>query len=146
MSIDPDDALLLATRQLMIALLTHTAASARYLSLSIAEVAALEHLSAMGELTPKQLGLRLAMGSGTVTALLDRLEQAGFVVRVRHPHDRRSYLVHPGGVRAVRVQHERLLLLDQIRSLSIHYAEPERVAIHSYLEALANLIGAQHAG
>ncbi len=47
-----------------------------------------------GPLTPGQLGVRLAMPSGSMTALIDRLEYRGFVERKDNPRDRRSHLIH----------------------------------------------------
>jgi DNA-binding MarR family transcriptional regulator len=53
------------------------------------ELAALEHLSLLGGLTPGELGHRLGVTSGGVTALAGRLIDAGHVRRERHPRDGR---------------------------------------------------------
>ncbi len=37
---------------------------------------------------------RTALGKSTLTDSLDRLEEAGLVLRVQHPTDRRSVLIH----------------------------------------------------
>jgi DNA-binding MarR family transcriptional regulator len=65
------------------------AARARQLGLHQVEVAALEHLVVLGGLTPGELGHRLGLTSGGVTALAGRLIDAGHVVRSPHPSDRR---------------------------------------------------------
>ena len=65
------------------------AARARQLGLHQVELAALEHLVVLGGLTPGELGHRLGLTSGGVTALADRLITAGRVVRTPHPHDKR---------------------------------------------------------
>lgn len=44
--------------------------------------------------TPKELGRFLEIGTGTVTAMIDRLETRGFVARRPNPNDRRSTLIH----------------------------------------------------
>lgn len=44
-------------------------------------------------LSPKQIISHLGLSSGSGTALLDRLEGAGFIRRVPHPTDRRSVLI-----------------------------------------------------
>jgi DNA-binding MarR family transcriptional regulator len=56
-----------------------------------------------GRLRPGVLAEQLGLGSGTVTAMLDRLEAAGLVARVANPEDRRSSLVQlqPKGRRAL---------------------------------------------
>jgi DNA-binding MarR family transcriptional regulator len=66
---------------------------ARRLAAPPAEFKAMDHLHAAGELTPGQLADRLALTSGAVTALLDRLERLGWVTREPHPTDRRSVIV-----------------------------------------------------
>jgi DNA-binding MarR family transcriptional regulator len=65
------------------------AARARQLGMHQVEVAALEHLVVLGGLTPGELGQRLGLTSGGVTALAGRLIDAGYVVRRPHPRDRR---------------------------------------------------------
>jgi DNA-binding MarR family transcriptional regulator len=57
------------------------------------EFDALDELSQHGGLTPGQLGQALSLTSGSVTALLDRLERLGWTTRERHPDDRRKVVV-----------------------------------------------------
>jgi DNA-binding MarR family transcriptional regulator len=45
-------------------------------------------------LTPGELGARLDMSSGATTAVVDRLERAGHVRRVRDERDRRRLTLH----------------------------------------------------
>jgi DNA-binding MarR family transcriptional regulator len=67
----------------------HRAARARQLGVPQIEVAALEHLRIPGGLTPGELGHRLGLTSGGVTALTGRLIDAGYVTRKPHPDDGR---------------------------------------------------------
>jgi DNA-binding MarR family transcriptional regulator len=53
------------------------------------EVLALEHLGMDGPLGPTELGRRLAVTTGAVTALLDRLARRDYIRREPHPQDRR---------------------------------------------------------
>jgi len=69
------------------------ASVARAHDVSLAEMKAIAHIQAEGELTPRQLGERLSLSSGAVTALVDRLERGGWVERTPHPSDRRSVVV-----------------------------------------------------
>jgi len=57
------------------------------------EFDALDELSHADGLTPGELGDRLSLTSGSVTALIDRLERLGWASRERHPDDRRKVLV-----------------------------------------------------
>jgi DNA-binding MarR family transcriptional regulator len=67
----------------------HRAARARQIGVPQIELAALEHLDASGGLTPGELGHRLGLTSGGVTALTGRLVDAGYIARDRHPEDGR---------------------------------------------------------
>jgi DNA-binding MarR family transcriptional regulator len=71
----------------------YAAAVAKRMGIGASELAALEHLEAAGPMTPGQLGGRLSMTAGAVTALLDRLEARGHVERSPNPDDRRSAIV-----------------------------------------------------
>src|SRR5918995_5468045 len=71
----------------------YAAALAKRMGIGTSELAALEHLEAAGPMTPGQLGGRLSMTAGAVTALLDRLEGRGHVERSPNPEDRRSAIV-----------------------------------------------------
>jgi DNA-binding MarR family transcriptional regulator len=53
------------------------------------ELAALEHLVLRGGVTPGELGHRLGLTSGGVTALTGRLVEAGYMRREHHPNDGR---------------------------------------------------------
>jgi DNA-binding MarR family transcriptional regulator len=66
---------------------------ARRLGTPPVEFKAMDHLHEAGGLTPGQLADRLALSSGAVTALVDRLERLGWVERTAHPSDRRSVIV-----------------------------------------------------
>jgi DNA-binding MarR family transcriptional regulator len=59
----------------------------------LTELRAMGHLIDAGPLSPKQLAAALDLTTGTVTALLDRLERGGLVQRTAHPRDRRMLQV-----------------------------------------------------
>lgn len=88
------------------------------LALNPSEVDAMEHLMghAMG---PVELSRHLRMTSASATVLVDRLEEAGHVVREPDPHDGRRRLVRPTpqGARAV---------FDQIGPLVADLVEAEK--------------------
>lgn len=66
---------------------------ARQIGAPPAEFRAMDHLHHAKALTPGELADRLALTSGAVTALVDRLEHLGWVRREPHPTDRRSIVV-----------------------------------------------------
>jgi DNA-binding MarR family transcriptional regulator len=65
----------------------------RHVGLSRSDYNALEALDEYGSLTPGELATLLTLTSGSVTALVDRLERLGWASRDRHPDDRRKVIV-----------------------------------------------------
>jgi DNA-binding MarR family transcriptional regulator len=65
----------------------------RDVGVSRSDYDALEALEEHGSLTPGELGTVLSLTSGSVTALIDRLEDLGWASRNRHPDDRRKVIV-----------------------------------------------------
>jgi Transcriptional regulators len=53
-----------------------------------------------GPMTPGEIAQCLRLATGSVTALLDRLEARGLVTRDRHPDDRRKVIVRPAELAA----------------------------------------------
>lgn len=67
--------------------------TAEELKLHPTDVQFLNLLEVLGHLTPGVLAQSSGLSSGGVTVVLDRLERAGYVRRLRNPEDRRSVLV-----------------------------------------------------
>ena len=65
----------------------------RHVGVSRTDYDALETLDEHGSLTPSELGKLLTLTSGSVTALVDRLEKHGWASRTRHPDDRRKIII-----------------------------------------------------
>lgn len=87
----------------------------------------------LGPLSAGDIAKHSGLASASVTNLLDRLEQRGFVRRVRDPHDRRRVLVEP--VRD-RLSAGREVFASSIRSLAQlyeHYSEAELAVIADFL-------------
>jgi MarR family transcriptional regulator, organic hydroperoxide resistance regulator len=61
------------------------------LNLSAAEINALANLGQGGTLSVRQLSERTGTRASTLTGLLDRLENRGYLVRELDPSDRRSF-------------------------------------------------------
>jgi DNA-binding MarR family transcriptional regulator len=66
---------------------------AHQLHLGKSDLSVVAHLCDEGPLTPTELSARMDMTSGTMTALLDRVEKAGFLSRNTNPKDRRSLVI-----------------------------------------------------
>lgn len=72
-------------------------AAARRLGLNATDTRCLDLIvrSAQAEITAGDLGRATGLTTGAVTGILDRLEKAGMVERVRDASDRRKVLVRP---------------------------------------------------
>jgi DNA-binding MarR family transcriptional regulator len=88
-----DEGVLRAIRSLILAAERLRQNQAAIQDIGVSELVALGHLYYDGELTPGELSARLGLSSGTMTALVDRLEGAGYATRTPNPDDRRSQLI-----------------------------------------------------
>ncbi len=68
-------------------------AVSRLLGINRTDLRCMDILDLDGPLTAGQLATRAGLSTGAVTTLLDRMERAGFVRRVRDTEDRRRVLV-----------------------------------------------------
>ena len=119
------------------ALHTFSSAISADTKLTLSEIVANEHLRLAGPLTPKELSHRVQMGSGATTAMIDRLEQRGFVERVRHPTDRRSVLVRQVE-QGDDVVEKPMALQDAVHARLAGLTENERGTILAFLNGLAD--------
>lgn len=89
--------------------------------------------------SPREIIAYLSLTSGAGTALLDRLESAGFIRREPHPEDRRSVLI----LLDARAAAEPLALHERIRdeygAATAHFSDTDLVAIATYLERVQAL-------
>jgi DNA-binding MarR family transcriptional regulator len=76
---------------------------ARQLGLSLADLRYLQTITTMSPATAGDIATRTGLTTGAVTRMVDRLEQAGFVRRVRATADRRSVVVVPDEKASARV-------------------------------------------
>jgi DNA-binding MarR family transcriptional regulator len=101
-------------RALLLASQRFRQAIADHFHLSLREVVVVGHLAdAAGGLTPREIAERMLIGSGTLTAILDRLVADGYARREPNPRDRRSSIVSltRSGERLVRHVNEQLELV-----------------------------------
>ncbi len=80
-------------RALIVASDNYRYAFAARTGIGLSDAATLGHLHHHGPQSPSQLALRLNLTPASITSLIDRLESAGYLIRTRHPHDRRQTLL-----------------------------------------------------
>lgn len=123
-----------ATRRLDIAMSRLMVALSRAIGISVPEMLALEYLDPDGSIGPSELARRLQMTSGAMTALVDRLEESGHVVRERHPADRRRVLVKRTKKADEDLTAEIAPMAMQILELAESLDDAERQAVGRFFE------------
>ena len=68
-------------------------ATGQKLGLNLTDYECLSFLTIKGVATPTEIARYTGLTTGSTTALLDRLEEVGFIVRKPNPNDRRGVLV-----------------------------------------------------
>ena len=113
----------------------------RRLGVTRAEFDALVELR-RGGLTPGELGERLSLTSGSVTALLDRLERLGWAAREPHPEDRRKLVVRLTPDAEEAGEDEIGPLVSAINETAAGFSARDRMAIERFLAMAADAVAA----
>lgn len=104
------------------------------------DFACIDYLQRIGTpVSPKQIIAHLNLSSGSGTALLDRLEAAGYTRRLPNPDDRRSILIELDAEKAA----EPLARLREIEqsywAITGSFSINELKAIASFMEEMGNI-------
>ena len=114
-------------------------AVARAHGVGVTETRAVDHLQAAGELTPGELGEALSLTSGAVTALVDRLERAGWVTRSPHPDDRRSLVLRLTDQCHELIEQVWATYAEELADAAAELPAAHRTALVRYLERAADI-------
>lgn len=114
-------------------------AIARVLRISDSEVLAILHLGRAGALTPGELSALLLLTSGGATALVQRLEREGHVVREPHPLDGRSSVLRLSEATERRASSLMAPLVTELDDVVGALSERERSTIERFLAEAAQL-------
>ena len=71
--------------------------SADRMGINATDLNCLNIVALTGHMTAGELARQTGLSTASITGVLDRLEEGGFVRRVRDPHDRRRVIVELGG-------------------------------------------------
>jgi DNA-binding transcriptional ArsR family regulator len=77
--------------------------SADRIGINATDLNCLNIVALTGHMTAGDLARQTGLSTASITGVLDRLEEGGFVRRVRDPHDRRRVIVELGGGPGLRV-------------------------------------------
>lgn len=113
---------------------------AQRLRLTSTDYLAMKHLlTAQHPLGPADLARLLGMSTGSATALIDRLQQAGHIERQPHPDDRRRLIIQPTKASTTSIVAALHPLGDEIDQLSAQFTPDEVSVIHRFLTAATEI-------
>jgi DNA-binding MarR family transcriptional regulator len=120
-------------RQLSAATIMFHQAIADRLGMNITDHKCADILSRTGPITAGELAQRTGLTTGAITGVVDRLEQGGFVRRVRDPHDRRRVIVEPAVKRMEQIIGPLFESMGQAAAeLCARYSTKELAVIHDF--------------
>ena len=128
-----------ALRRFLSASDTFDEALANVLGLNSTDIRCVDLLDQHGTLTAGALADLAGLTTGAVTFLLDRLERAGFVRRVRDLHDRRRVLVELVPVARKRIFELHAPLVEAWRASAQQYTLAELESVVAFMEEGARL-------
>lgn len=89
--------------------------------------------------SPKEIISYMNLSSGSGTALLDRLESAGYVRRIPNPDDRRSVLIELNTGRAADAVERYRTIAETYREATEPLEDAQLVLLAEFLERMATL-------
>ena len=114
--------------------------AARQQSLHPTDFACIGYLNREGRaVSPKEIGPHLGLSSGSITALLDRLEKAGLIHRVSNPDDRRSVLIELDQVAARDIVTVYLQIENAYRNVADGFSDEQLEVIATFLERMSRI-------
>ena len=118
------------------------AAVARAVGVNRTDLRCLEILYQQGPSLPSRLGKRLGLTTGSVTAMLDRLERIGYLTRRSDPSDRRQVLVQitPKATSRMWNRHYKPLVQEGFQGIA-QYSAAELAVVLDYLRRGRELYG-----
>lgn len=128
-----DDLTHMLGRQLAIYTKVCQSSIAERAGLPLMDFKALEVILEFKALPTGQLAHIMGLSSGGTTALINRLETAGFVKRGRHPLDRRVIVIKPVASRCAQIPFLSEQLIGEIVSMAARNDPTQLAAMHGFL-------------
>jgi DNA-binding MarR family transcriptional regulator len=128
-----NDIITMLGRRLTVYTSLYQTALAERLGLSMADVKALELVIEFEPVTTGQLACLAGISSGGTTAVIDRLESHGFVVRDKHPLDRRIVVIRPVAQKCAEIERHMRSVAEEVAHIGARYEHQQLSAVHSFL-------------
>ena len=110
------------------------------LGLNVTDHKCVDFLILHGPSTAGDLAERTSLTTGAMTAVLDRLEKAGFVERKPDPVDRRKVIVHPVIERVAAIGSLFTDLSTKIEQLTSQYSKSELAVITDFMNRSCDVL------
>lgn len=133
-------------RRLTVYTSLYQTALADRLGLSMADVKALELVLEFEPITTGQLACLAGISSGGTTAVIDRLEAAGFVIRDKHPLDRRIVVIRPVVSKCAEIERHMRSVAEEVAHIGAHYEREQLSVVHSFLAQCVHALKAEALG
>src|SRR6516225_443311 len=132
---------LLAMRQAGAVMQLLGTASAERIGINVTDLNCLNILALRGRMTAGELARATGLTTASITGVLDRLEEAGFVRRERDPHDRRRVIVRLDAARGMRdVAPVFIPVIAAWRNVAARYTDDELRLILGFQEQLEQIM------
>lgn len=130
----------LTLRQIVRSMDVHSKYLHKYYGLSGPQLTILKELAEVNEIPIGKLARKISLSQATVTDILDRLENKGFVIRQRSHYDkRRVYIKITDKGKAIILKNPSLLREDFIRQFN-ELEDWEQTLILSSIQRIANMM------
>lgn len=113
-----DELAMLISRRLSVYAEARLSCLAEDAGLSSLDLRALAFVIEFGSLSTGHLGQLMGLSHGGVTALINRLETAGYIQRDRNQHDRRVVTLRPVAERCEPLMHPEQYVVDRIAEIA----------------------------
>jgi len=120
-------------RRLTVYTSLYQTALAERLGLRMVDVKALELVIEFEPITTGQLACLAGISSGGTTAVIDRLEATGFVVRDKHPLDRRIVVIRPVREKCSEIERHMRAVAEDVAHIGARYERDQLSAVHGFL-------------
>lgn len=118
-----------------------SAASAERIGINVTDLYCLNTLTLGGRMTAGDLARETGLTTASITGVLDRLEEAGFVHRERDAQDRRRVIIRIDAVRGLRdVAPVFAPLITAWRAIAAQYTDDELRLILGFLNQLEQIM------